>query len=306
MPRTGSRYDGDKWDLASSVGATATMVATVRALASRAADPLIDDPFAEPLARAVGIELFTRVLDGDVSLADFSDDPRFNLQRSVDLIAVRTRFFDDFFITAAGAGIRQAVILASGLDSRPYRLPWPAGTIVYEVDLPDVMEFKGATLAELGARPSAQRRVVAVDLRDDWPKALRDSGFDETAPTAWSAEGLLVYLPPEAQDRLFDEISWLSASGSRLATEFHPDGAAALTERGKIMARQWSERGLNLDLSDLVYQGDRKPVTDYLAAHGWEVSTQTRENLFAAYGRAMPDDDASAPLRNTIAVTASL
>lgn len=301
MPRT----DDDSWDLASSVGATATMVATVRALASKASDPLINDPFAEPLVRAVGIDVFTRVLDGDASLADFSDDPRFNVERAVDLIAVRTRFFDDFFTAAADAGVRQAVILASGLDARPYRLPWPPGTVVYEVDLPDVMEFKATTLKELGARPTAQHRTVSVDLRDDWPAALRDSGFDETISTAWSAEGLLVYLPPAAQDRLFDEISALSANGSRLATEYHPDGAAALAERSKTMARQLDEQGLNLDLADLVYQGDRNPVTAYLAAHGWQVSTQTRADLFAAYRRVMPDDDTSAPLRNTIAVTAS-
>lgn len=301
----GIRHEGDRWDLASSVGATATMVATVRALASKAPDPLIRDPFAEPLARAVGIDLFTRVLDGDASLADLSDDPRFNLDRTVDLIAVRTRFFDDFFTASADAGIRQAVILASGLDSRPYRLRWPAGTIVYEVDLPDVMEFKGRTLAALEAQPSADHRVVAVDLRDDWPKALRDNGFDAAQPAAWSAEGLLVYLPPEAQDRLFDEISGLSATGSRLATEYHPDGTAALTERNKTMARRFREQGLNLDLSDLVYHGDRNPVTEYLAACGWQVSTQTRADLFAAYGRVMPDDDVSAPLRNTIAVTAT-
>jgi methyltransferase (TIGR00027 family) len=300
-----TRSAADSWDLATSVGTTATMVATVRALASKASDPLIDDPFAAPLVRAVGIDLFTQVLDGDVSLADLSDDPRFDLDRAIDSIAVRTRFFDDFFRATSQDGIRQAVILASGLDSRAYRLPWPAGTVVYEVDLPAVIEFKTRTLAELDAKPAADRRVVAVDLRDDWPTALRDNGFDDTKPTTWSAEGLLVYLPPQAQDRLFDEISRLSAAGSRLATEFHPDGAAALTERSKIMARRFRERGLNLDLSDLVYQGDRNPVTDYLVAHDWQVSTQSRADVFASYGRVMPDDDMSAPLRNVIAVTAT-
>ena len=299
-----ARSDNDTWDLASSVGATATMVATIRALASKMPDPLINDPFAAPLARAVGIDFFTKVLDGDLSLADLSDDPKFNLGRSVDLIAVRTRFFDDFFTTAADAGIRQAVILASGLDSRAYRLPWPTGTVVYEIDVPGVMEFKSRTLSSLGAEPAADRRVVAVDLRDDWPAALRDNGFDATTqPTAWSAEGLLVYLPPEAQDRLFDAISALSASGSRLATEYHPDGAA-LAERSKIVSRRWQEGGLNLNLSELMYHGERNAVTEYLTAHGWRVSTRTRAELFAAHRRQMPDDDASAALRNAIAVTA--
>jgi methyltransferase (TIGR00027 family) len=299
-----TRTDNDSWDLASSVGATATMVATLRALASKAPEPLINDPYAAPLARAVDIDFFTRVLDGEIPLGGVPDDPRFNPGRAIDLMAVRTRFFDDFFTAAADAGVRQAVILASGLDSRPYRLPWPDGTVVYEVDLPDVMEFKSRTLAALGARPSAGHRVVAVDLRDDWPAALRDSGFDATRPSAWSAEGLLFYLPPEAQDRLFDEITALAAPGSRLATEYHRDGAAALAELGRDMTRQWGESGLNLNLSELIYHGERSQVTDYLAAHGWEASTQTRAELFAAHGREFPDDQTSAPLQHTIAVTA--
>jgi methyltransferase (TIGR00027 family) len=298
-----TRSDSDTWDLASSVGATATLVAMVRALISRSSDPLISDPFAEPLVRAVGVDFFTRVLDGEVTLGDLSDDPQVNLQAAIDSVAVRTKFFDDFFTTAAGDGIRQAVILASGLDSRSYRLPWPDGTVVYEIDQPQVVEFKGQTLASLGARPSADRRVVAVDLREDWPKALRKNGFDASLPTAWIAEGLLVYLPPDAQDRLFDLIAELSVAGSRLATEYHVDGTAGVTERSKAVARRFREQGLNLDLSDLVYHGDRQPVTDYLTAHGWQVSTQTRTELFASFGRVLPED-ASAP-QNTLAVIAT-
>jgi methyltransferase (TIGR00027 family) len=300
-----TRSDSDTWDLASSVGATATLVATVRALISRSADRLISDPFADPLVRAVGVDLFTRVLDGEVTLFELSDDPQLSLQRAIDSVAVRTKFFDDFFTTASDDGIRQAVILAAGLDSRPYRLPWPDGTVVYEIDQPAVIEFKGQTLARLGARPSADRRVVAVDLREDWPTALRDKGFDASLPTAWIAEGLLVYLPSEAQDRLFDVIAELSVAGSRLATEYHVDGTAGVAERSKAVARRFREEGLNLDLGDLVYHGDRQPVTDYLAAHGWQVSTQTRAELFASYGLVLPEDDGSAPPSNTLAVTAT-
>ena len=100
------------------------------------------------------------------------------MSRMADNMAVRTKFFDEFFLDATKAGIKQAVILASGLDSRAYRLTWPAGTVVYEVDQPQVIEFKTRTLAELGAAPTADRRVVAIDLRDDWPAALRAAGFD--------------------------------------------------------------------------------------------------------------------------------
>jgi methyltransferase (TIGR00027 family) len=253
--------------------------------------------------RAVGIDFFRKVLDGEISLAQ-SDDPLVDPTGVINLLAVRTKFFDDFFVEASTAGIRQIVILASGLDSRAYRLPWPVGTVIYEIDQQAVIDFKTGTLSSLGAKPGGEHRPVAVDLREDWPMALRANGFDVSAPTAWSAEGLLAYLPPEAQDRLFDEITALSATGSRLATEFHPDGAAAIAERNKEMARRWSDHGLNLDLSELMYHEKRNPPTEYLAERSWQVSTKTRGELFAEYGVQLPDDDASAPLRNTIGVIA--
>jgi len=295
-----ARTDNDNWDLASSVGATATMVAAARAMASRGPEPLITDPFADPLVRAVGIGLFTQILDGEVP-PDASGDPSTGM---IDVLAVRTKFFDDFFLEATTAGIRQAVILASGLDSRAYRLPWPPGTVVFEIDQHTVIDFKTGTLSRLGANPGAEHRPVAVDLREDWPAALRANGFDETAPTAWTAEGLLAYLPPEAQDRLFDEITALSAKGSRVATEFHPEGPGAFAGRNSVMAQQWKDRGFDLDLAGLMYLGERNAASDYLAGHGWSVSTQTREALFAAYGRKLPTDDLTTALRKTIAVTA--
>src|ERR1700676_1916108 len=277
------------------------MVAAARALATREPNRLIDDPFAAALVRAVGLDFFTRLADGEIPLSTIEgDEPRV----MADVIAVRTRFFDDFFIDAGTAGIRQAVILASGLDSRPYRLPCPQGSTVYEIDQPKVIEFKSTTMTATGVTPTAQRRTVSIDLREDWPPALRRSGFDEAQPTAWSAEGLLAYLPPDAQDRLFDNITALSANGSRLATEFHPDGPAAMAERQKVMADQWKQRGLDLDLSTLMYHGERTPAPHYLAPQGWRLSPQTRTEVFAAYGREMADDEATAALRNSIAITA--
>jgi methyltransferase (TIGR00027 family) len=297
-----SRTDADSWDLASSVGATATMVAAARALASREDDRLFDDPFAAPLVRAVGVDFFTKLVDGDIPLATVEGEgPRV----MANVIAVRTRFFDDFFVDAGASGIRQAVILASGLDARPYRLPWPKDSTVYEVDQPKVIEFKTATMTAIGATPTAERRAVSVDLRDDWPEALRRSGFDETQPTAWSAEGLLVYLPPEAQDRLFDNITTISAPGSQLATEYHPDGGATVAERAKAMGSQWQQHGFDVDLSKLFYSGDRNPVVEYLSSHGWQVNVRSRPELFAEYGRNFPDADELAPLRNSLAVIAT-
>jgi methyltransferase (TIGR00027 family) len=285
-----ARTEGDTWDLASSVGATATAVAASRATASQGPDALLDDPWAEPLVRAVGIDTFVKLVDGEIAL---TDDPLLNRRAMNEQMAVRTRFFDDFFTTATGSGVRQAVILASGLDTRAYRLPWPTGTVVFEIDQPEVIEFKTRTLAGLGAEPTAQRRTVAIDLRDDWPSALKDAGFVTSLPTAWSAEGLLVYLPPEAQDRLFDNISELSAPGSRVATEhmdmrgLPPDWAQKLTERSQRI-------GSNINLAELFYTGERNSAADYLRTRGWQVDVLNTADAFAANGFELPDDELAA------------
>ncbi|MDT5388753.1 MAG: hypothetical protein QOE04_2394 [Mycobacterium sp.] len=285
-----TRTDNDTWDLASSVGATATAVAASRAAASQGPDPLLDDPYAEPLVRAVGVEHFVKIVDGELTA---EDDPVLNRQAMNEQITVRTRFFDDFFTAATSSGIRQAVILASGLDTRAYRLAWPAGTTVFELDQPDVITFKTRTLAELGAEPTAQRRTVAIDLRDDWPKALLDSGFDPKQPTAWIAEGLLVYLPPEAQDRLLDAITELSTPGSRVATE-HMDMTSIPADWAQRLTERSQRIGSTINLAELFYMGERSSAGDYLKAHGWHVDVRTTEQAFAANGFTLPDDEMAA------------
>jgi methyltransferase (TIGR00027 family) len=282
------RTDGDSWGPASGVGATATMVAASRAVASQGPDALLDDPLADPLVRAVGLDPFVRIVDGEI---DFEDDPLFNRKARTQQIAVRTRFFDDFFTGATDDGVRQAVILASGLDTRAYRLRWPAGTVVYEIDQPQVIAFKTNTLADLGATPSADRRAIAIDLRNDWPAALADGGFDVTQPTAWSAEGLLPYLPPEAQDRLFDHITALSAPGSRLATEHVPDPNALTDERLQRISERWRRLGFDLNAADLFYLGERSVVIDYLTGHGWDVTAHPARELYARNGFEFPENE---------------
>jgi methyltransferase (TIGR00027 family) len=299
-----TRTDQDTWDLASSVGATATMVAAARAMASAETDAIINDPFAAPLVRAVGLDFFVRLMDGEVLPQEEAAGER-DLRLETDSIAVRTRFFDDFFLNAARDGIHQSVILAAGLDARAYRLAWPPGSVVYEVDQPKVVEFKDTAMAGLGAAPTADRRTVAIDLRDDWPEALRRSGFDVTQPTSWSAEGLLMYLPPEAQDRLFDNITELSVPGSKLATEYHGDSGRTMSERAKQFNQRWANLGCDIDLSGLFFDGERSNVVDYLSERGWDVTTRPRREYFADYGRVFPDDEES-QLRNIIAVTATL
>ncbi|MDT5287059.1 MAG: hypothetical protein QOF88_1948 [Mycobacterium sp.] len=282
-----ARTDGDTWDLASSVGATATAVAASRAMASQGPDALLDDPLADPLVRAVGIDSFVKLVDGEIAV---TDDPRLNRRSMNEQMAVRTRYFDDFFTTATDSGVRQVVILASGLDTRAYRLRWPADTVVYEIDQPDVIEFKTRTLAGLGAEPTAQRRTVAIDLRDDWPSALIRAGFVTSLPTAWSAEGLLVYLPPEAQDRLFDSITELSAPGSRVATE-HMDMRGLPADWAQQLTQRSQRISSSINLAELFYTGERNSAADYLAAHGWQTNVLKTGEAFAANGFELADDE---------------
>jgi methyltransferase (TIGR00027 family) len=302
MPRT---HD-DNWDLASSVGVTATMVAAARAMATRDPRGLINDPFAEPLVRAVGVDLFTKMLDGELDLDAFENASPARMQAMADGMAVRTKYFDDYFIDAVGAGVRQAVILASGLDSRAYRLPWPDGTVVYEIDQPQVIEFKTTTLAGIGAEPTAARRTIAVDLRQDWPAALRAAGLDTAAPTAWLAEGLLIYLPPEAQDLLFDNITGLSAPGSTVATEFVPGIIDFDPSRVQDMSGVFREHGVDIDMASLVYTGERNHVVDYLRSKGWDAEGVPRTELFRRNGIEVPPPEQDDPLGEIIFISGRL
>lgn len=292
-----TRTDNDTWDLATSVGATATMVAAARAIATNADAQMIDDPFAEPLVRAVGVDFLTRWATGELTGEEVDvDGAGWGLQHMPAAMAARTRYFDAFFADAAKAGIRQAVILASGLDARAYRLDWPADMTVFEIDQPDVIAFKATTLAELGHSPTAELRTVAIDLRDDWPTALVAADFDPTAPSAWIAEGLFGYLPPEAQDRLLDAVTELSAPGSRLGTEAVPGHPQAQVDEASEKMRQatekWREHGFDLDFSELGFHGDRNDVGEYLDARGWQsVGTAMTQLLVANGFPAIPQTD---------------
>ncbi|OBF20058.1 SAM-dependent methyltransferase [Mycobacterium kubicae] len=278
------RTANDTWDVASSVGATAAMVAAGRARATRAA--LIDDPFAEPLVRAVGIDFFTRWASGELDPTDVDiPDSPWGMQRMTDQQAARTRYIDAFFRAADRAGIRQVVLLASGLDARGYRLPWSAGTTVFEIDVPQVLEFKAAAMAALGAVPTAAVRGVPADLRHDWPSALRRAGFDERRPTAWAAEGLFGYLPPQSQDRLLDDITALSAQHSRLTAEVFFSAPANRDLFDAIYAR-WYQHGLDVNIEQLGFPGERNDVATYLEGHGWRVARTAINQLLTDNGFA--------------------
>jgi methyltransferase (TIGR00027 family) len=294
---TVNRRRDDEWDLTTTVGATATLVAAARAAASRRPDPLIVDQYAEPLVHAVGVDFFRRLASGELDFADVGGKARTGWMPIT--WAVRTKFFDDFLRAAtAKQHIRQVVIVASGLDSRAYRLEWPAGTTIYEIDRPEVVEFKQATLSALGAAPLADLRAIGKDLQEDWRKALRQSGFDTDKPTAWVAEGLFIgFLPGDAQVRLIQDITDMSAPGSRLAVDHLPGRADALSKMMQTIGDDWRGLGLNVDFGNLYFLGDRGDVEFELQAREWDVAGASRVALFAANGIDVKESAGTVPMR---------
>ncbi len=290
---TSARSEGDSWDITESVGATALSVAAARAVETGSDDPLIRDPFAFLLVSTAG-RPWARLASSLDWIGD-DDHGRRAHRLAIDYQAVRTHYFDSYFADAVAAGLRQVVILAAGLDSRAFRLEWPTGTTVYEIDQPQVVTYKTSTLESAGAASTAQRRTVPVDLRDDWAAALTAAGFDPSQPTAWLAEGLLPYLPAEAQDRLFEILTGLSAPGSRVAVEAFTLGTAD-NEARRIARRARFDRmrrrlGLDINVETLTYQErDRADAADWLTEHGWHVSAVSNADEMARLGRAIPED----------------
>ncbi|WP_176562109.1 SAM-dependent methyltransferase [Mycolicibacterium palauense] len=292
--------DQEGWDPAAGVGLTATEAAAARAVAGRRNEPLVSDPFAEPLVHAVGVEFLTRL----AQQSGMDDESGFAIPRMVDWVAARSRFFDDYFITGQAAGVRQAVILGAGLDSRAYRLPWLSGVTVYEVDRQGVVEFKNRAMLRLRVEPRVDRRTVGVDLRGDWTSPLRRRGLDPTRPTMWCAEGLLPYLPATVQMRILDEVAALSSRGSRFAAD-------VVEDVGQIAARVATVRGENNPVSasrvDSAATGPMRPssaAAQRLRSHGWSSLKQTAAELFAMYALA-PLDEGESLYRQITVVTAA-
>jgi methyltransferase (TIGR00027 family) len=281
-----TRTDNDSWDITEGVGATALGVAWARSQESASQCPLFTDPFAEMFideAVARGWQMPQRhVAERIRSIAGYA--------------ASRTKWFDEFFIAAGAGGIEQAVILAAGLDARAWRLPWNAGSVVYEIDQPKVLAFKTETLHNRGVDPAARYVAVPVDLRQDWPKALREAGFDPGEPTAWAAEGLLPYLPAAGQDLLFERIGDLSAQGSRVAIEafgagfFDPEYLAGRREKMRQMREEAGVPDDTPDVADLWFIEDRTEVSDWFSTHGWDVSAIEAADLMKRFNRTTDDD----------------
>ena len=295
------RTENDSWEITESVGATALGVASARAAETESENPLISDPYARVFLDAAGDGVWNWHAGPQLpaELIELEPDLPLPMQAMVGYMASRTAFFDTFFLNATQAGIRQVVILAAGLDSRSWRLPWPDGTTVYELDQTKVLDFKASTLREHGSEPVCNRVPVAVDLRHDWPTALQQAGFDASAPSAWSAEGLMPYLPAAAQELLFERVQGLTAPGSRVAVEalgpsfLDPEARAKRCARmdrvRDFMAKADPQREIPRT-DELWYFEEREDVGDWFGRHGWDVTVTPSAELMAGYGRRAPNE----------------
>jgi methyltransferase (TIGR00027 family) len=278
------------------LGLTAVLVAGARAAESDRPDRLVDDPFARAFVDAARAAS-PRIAE---ALAEPVDAAVTEARR--DAIAIRTRFCDDYLVAAVRSGCRQVVLLAAGLDARAFRLAWPVGVRLWELDMPDVLAFKARVLDARGAVPGCDRRVVAADLREAWPAALRGAGFDPAAPTAWLVEGLLMYLDEGERDRLLDRVGPLASAGSRIALDHRsgffspppvvtPDGAPdehAAARFAALAAAAASDQSLT------------NPAA-WLGRHGWRATVEDPSAIFAQYGRTLPPSLASAAARSWMA-----
>ena len=299
------RTDDDSWDITTSVGSTALFVAASRAIEGQKPEPLALDPYAEVFCRAVGGEWADVVDDvpndgglrARLRLSDFGE-------HFTSFQGARTRYFDAYFKRASDVGVRQVVILAAGLDARAYRLPWPDGTVVYELDQPQVLEFKREALAELGDAPLAERREVAVDLRDDWPQALKASGFDPSRPSAWIAEGLLIYLPAAAQQQLFAGIDELASPGSWAAVEEGRPMPQAVFEAKQQEERDAGEQGTFFTLT---YNEQIAPAAEWFGTRGWSAEETPLLGYMRELGRPIPEHDPNAgPMAGAISLVTAI
>jgi methyltransferase (TIGR00027 family) len=293
------RTEGDSWDITTSVGSTALFVAAARALEAQKPEPLAVDPYAAVFCRAVGGE-WADVLDGKAPENRLKTE--FG-EHFVNFQGARTRYFDNYFRAAADAGVRQIVLLAAGLDSRAYRLPWPDGTVVFELDQPQVLEFKREVLDRHGDRPTAERREIAIDLREDWPQALRDSGFDPSKPAAWLAEGLLVYLPAAAEAQLFTGIDALASPGSRVAVDESPP----IDEAAFESAREQERAAGNEDtFFTLVYNEQYAPAAEWFPSRGWRAAAVPLGDYLRDLGRPVPRPDSeAAPMVDSLSLVSA-
>lgn len=246
---------------AEPLASTARWTASVRAMENAREDRLFADPWALLLAGKEGAAWIAQ-----------------RTPESVAPIVLRTRFFDDFLqrVTSQEA-MRQVVLMAAGLDTRAFRLPWPEGARMFELDQAPVLQHKEAVLHAAGAQPGCRRATAEADLTGPWQEALVGAGFDPREPAAWLLEGLLFYLPGEVVTRLLDEVASLAAPGSWLG--FDIINSTMLTSP---LTRGWIEMQAK---SGAPWIGTLDDPEGFLAARGWQASLSQAGAADANHGR---------------------
>ncbi|MBJ7290524.1 SAM-dependent methyltransferase [Williamsia sp.] len=273
------RTKDDQWSITDSVGRTALLVALGRALETRSDSALISDPFAAQFVADSGeTDLAPEHIE---ALLDADDDP--TLTRAIDLLrnmmAARTQRIDAALTTANAHGCLQVAILASGLDARAYRLPWRAGTTVFEIDQPAVLDFKNRTLERLDATTEATRVTVACDLREDWLSALTGAGFRSDRPTVWLCEGLLPYLTSADQERLLTTIGAAAPADSVLVFDV-PRASFDLSRM------DFQAQAFGVEIDELMLDVGEFAAQDWLENNGWTTDSDTIGALLTSYGRS--------------------
>jgi len=266
------------------LAATGRLTAAGRAVESRRADRLFEDPLAAALAGEEGFRLMEQW-----RLPGMSEE------QATITIGPRTRFYDDLVIEVVADGHGQVVLLAAGMDTRAFRLPLPAETIMFELDLPELLEQKQTILEQQHAEPRCHRIVVPADLAEDgWPQALTTAGFDHAAQAVFVAEGLSWYLTKEENARLLDDLASLAAPGSRLGIDIVSRDALENPAVAPFFEFT-AARGIRWQL------GTNDPA-GFLAAHGWRAEVSNFDAVARRLGRwpppGVPEDFARSRCRS--------
>jgi methyltransferase (TIGR00027 family) len=275
--------EGAGWGVSSGVGFTALAAAGCRAIETLRDPALIQDPYAAAFVRAASVPV---PVPATPQAADA--DATFPWSLTGTYVAVRTRYFDDYMASAIADGIEQIVIMAAGLDTRAFRLDWPSGTTLFELDVPLVLGFKDRVLGEVGATARCTRRAVATDLREDWPAALGGAGFDPSRPAAWLAEGLLLYLPDSAKAVLLGRVDEESASGSLLAVEQVVIEASRAGNAAYTQAARRTTSDIEIDMDALWAEDHGYDPVSWLRASGWQADVTSLVSAARSYGRPLP------------------
>ncbi len=269
------------WDITADVGWTALFVATARALEAKKSEPLVADLHAEDFCRGAGGD-WARVLDGNPP-ADHRLTGEFG-EFFVNYQAARTKYLDQRVSEAInGRGACQLVILGAGLDSRSLRLDLPETTVIYELDQPKVLDFKAKVLVSQSKTSKTTRRAVPVDLRDDWPTALKESGFDPALPSVWLIEGLLHFLSTEAQESILQRVNDLAAPGSSVALE-----QMCRFDEAEVDTDSDEQDPTKAAFLTLVRNQDKEEASSWLSRHGWTADQAMLESLIAKAQRPLP------------------